>query len=153
MTGTWFDRSAQYRAGLRGEYKESPSTEIVKLTPLPFLQDKSADEQRAFYVNAVREIEEKTAQRHKDNRTRPLGARAIRRQKPHDKPKAFKLSPAPLFHAANGEEFWTMYNARQAKVTAYRDAAERLKRGETDVSFPEGCFPPRLPFAKRRTPT
>ena len=153
MQGTWFDRSAQYRASLRGEFKEFPSTETVRLTPLPFLQDKSADEQRAFYVDAVHEVERKTAQRHKENGTKPLGARAIRRQKPHAKPKAFKASPAPLVHAVNREDFWTMYNARQAKVAAYREAAGRLKRGETDVRFPEGCFPPRPPFVKPRAPT
>jgi hypothetical protein len=153
MEGTWYDRTAQYRAQLRGEYKEFPSTETVRLTPLPFLQERSLDEQRAFYVDAVHEVERKTAQLHKDNGTKPMGARAIRRQNPHDKPKAFKPSPAPLFHAANREDFWAMLNARKAKVAAYRNASERLKRGETDVEFPEGCFPPRLPFVKRRTPT
>ena len=153
MHGTWYDRTAQYRASLRGEFNEFPSTETVRLTPLPFLQDKSTDEQRAFYVDTVREIEAQTAHMHQENGTRPMGARAIRRQRPHDKPKAFKASPAPIIHAANRETFWTMYNARQAKVAAYRDAAGRLKRGETDVRFPEGCFPPRLPFVKARAPT
>jgi len=153
MQGTWYDRTAQYRASLKGEYKEFPSTETVRLTPLPFLKDKSADEQRAFYVNAVHEIERKTAQRHKENGTKPLGSRAIRRQKPHDKPKTFKPSPAPLFHAVNREDFWAMYNAYQAKVAAYCDASRRLKRGERDFCFPEGCFPPRLPFVKARAPT
>jgi len=150
--GTWYDRTQQYRASLRGEYKEFPSTETVKLTPLPFLQDKSEDEQRAFYINAVREIEEKTARMHKERGTKPSGSRAFLRLKAHDKPNSFKPTPAPLFHA-RGQDFWAMYNARNAKVAAYRDAARRLKRGETDVRFPEGCFPPRLPFVKPRTPT
>jgi hypothetical protein len=150
--GTWFDRTAQYRASLRGEHKEFPHAETVKLTPLPFLQDRSEDEQRAFYINAVREIEEKTARMHEEKGTRPGGARVFLRLKPHDKPKAFKPTPAPLFHAS-GADFWAMYNARHAKVAAYREAAERLRRGETDVSFPEGSFPPRLPFVKPRTPT
>ena len=153
MQGTWYDRTAQYRAHLRGEYKLFPSTETVHLTPLPFLQERSVDEQRAFYVDAVREIELKTAHMHQENGTTPLGARAIRRQKPHDKPKAFKASPAPIIHAANPEDFWAMYNARKAKVADYRDAAKRLKRGETDVRFPGGCFPPRLPFVESRAPT
>ncbi len=153
MQGTWYDRTAQYRAQLRGEHKLFPSTETVHLTPLPFLQERSVDEQRAFYVDAVREIELKTAHMHQENGTTPLGARAIRRQKPHNKPKAFKASPAPIIHAANPEDFWAMYNARKAKVADYRDAARRLKRGETDVRFPEGCFPPRLPFVESRAPT
>ena len=41
---------------------------------------------------------------------------------------------------------------RKAKVAGYRDAANRLKQGETDVRFPEGCFPPRLPFVESRAP-
>ena len=153
MQGTWYDRTAQYRARRRGEHKLYPSTETVHLTPLPFLQERSVDEQRAFYVEAVREIERKTAHMHQENGTSPMGARAIRRQKPHNKPKAFKASPAPIIHAANPEDFWAMYNARKAKVADYRDAAKRLKRGETDVRFPEGCFPPRLPFVESRAPT
>ena len=90
---------------------------------------------------------------HQETGTSPMGARAIRRQKPHAKPKAFKASPAPIIHAANPEDFWAMYNARKAKTAAYRDATSRLKRGETDVRFPEGCFPPRLPFVESRAPT
>ena len=84
--------------------------------------------------------------------TEPLGARAVQRQKPHGKPKAFKPSPAPIFHAATPEEYWTMLYVRKAKVEAYRDAAERLKKGETDVRFPLGCFPPPLPYVESRGP-
>jgi len=68
-------------------------------------------------------------------------------------PRGCSPPSVPIFHAANREDFWAMYNARKAKVALYRDAAERLKRGETDAQFPEGTFPPRLPFVKRRTPT
>ena len=153
MQGTWYDRTAQYRALHRGEYKLFPSTETVRLSPLPFLKERSLDEQREFVTEAVRQVEQETAQKNNENGTKPLGARAIQRQKPHDKPKEFKASPAPKFHAANRDEFWTMYNARRAKVADYRVAAERLKRGETDVRFPEGCFPPRLPYVESRAPT
>ncbi len=152
MQGTWYDRTAQYRAFKRGKYELFPSTETVHLSPLPFLEGRSPDEQRAFVVDAVRRLEHETAERHRINGTEPLGTRAIRRQNPHDKPKEFKSSPAPIIHAANPEEYWTMLNARKAKVAEYRLAAERLKRGETDVSFPAGCFPPRLPYVESRAP-
>jgi hypothetical protein len=82
-----------------------------------------------------------------------MSARALQRQKPHDKPRTFKRSPAPIFHAANREDFWATQNARKAEVAANREAARRLKQGETDVRFPEGRFPPRLPFVESRTPT
>ena len=152
MQGTWYDRTAQYRALKRGENKIYPSTETVHLSPLPFLEKRSSEEQRQFWVNAVRQIERQTSELHRKNGTEPLGARAVQRQKPHGKPKAFKPSPAPMFHAATPEEYWTMLYARKAKVAAYRDAAERLKRGETDIRFPLGCFPPPLPYVESRGP-
>ncbi len=153
MQGTWYDRTAQYLASKRGQYELFPSTETVHLSPLPFLEGRSLDEQRAFVIDAVHRLEQETAENHRKHGTEPVGARAIRRQKPHDKPKEFKSSPAPIIHAANPEEFWTMLNARKAKVADYRIAAERLKRGETDVRFPAGCFPPRLPYVESRAPT
>ena len=33
-------------------------------------------------------------------------------------------------------------------VAAFRAAAERLKRGCKDAVFPDGCFPPPLPFCR-----
>ena len=152
MKGIWYDRTAQFRALQRGEHKLYPSVETVRLSPLPFLAERSEDEQNQFVVDAVHEIEEKTAEIHRQNGTEPLGARAILRRNPYDKPKQFKPSPAPKFHAANPEEYWTMHEARKAKIDAYRDAAERLNKGETDVRFPPGCFPPRLPYVVERGP-
>ena len=154
LEGTWYDRTAEYYASARGAQNRSfPSSERVRLTPLPFLANHSPAERARFVQNEIREIEQQSASRHKRLGTRPLGARAIRRQQPHDKPKDFHPSPAPRFHAATREELWSMRYAREVKVAAYRDAAERLKRGETDVRFPEGCFPPPLPFVESRAPT
>ena len=150
--GTWYDRTAQYRARQRGEHKLFPSTETVHLSPLPFLEGRSPDEQRAFVIDAVRQIEQETANNHRKRGTLPIGARVVRRQNPHDKPKEFKPSPAPIIHAATREEFWTMRHAREIKVAAYRAAAERLKKGETGVAFPAGCFPPPLPYVESRAP-
>jgi hypothetical protein len=39
-----------------------------------------------------------------------------------------------------------LWNAYSLFVAAYRDAAEKLKTGIRDVVFPQGCFPPSLPF-------
>ena len=102
----WYDRTAQYRASQRGVDEEVLIKETVRLTPLPFLQERSPEEQRAYYVNAVRDIERKTKEMHQKNGTSSMGARAIRRLKPYSKPKAFKATPAPLFHAANRRSTW-----------------------------------------------
>ena len=153
VQGTWYDRTAEYRARMRGQKKLFPSTETVRLSPLPFLAGRSLDEQRAFHRDEVHRLEQDTAETHRRNGTEPLGKRAIERRNPHDKPKDFEPSPAPLFHAGNREEFLAMRYARKVKVQMYRLAADRLKRGELDAQFPAGCFPPPLPYVESRAPT
>jgi len=37
-------------------------------------------------------------------------------------------------------------------VTAFREAAEKLRAGDRTARFPEGSFPPPLPFARARLP-
>jgi REP element-mobilizing transposase RayT len=152
LRGTWHDRTAEYRARNRGEHRLFPSDETVHLSPFPFLKERSFLEQREFVVAAVRQLEDQTAELHRQRGTAPIGAGIVRKQKPHDKPKEFKPSPAPISHAATREEFLTMQYARAAKVEAYRAAAERLKRGEAGVRFPPGCFPPPLPYVENRAP-
>lgn len=152
MTGTWYNRTAEYRARQRGKRKLFPSTETVYLSPLPFLEHCSAKEQREFVVNAVRQVEEETRARHQQERTRPLGARRVRRQNPHAKPKSFEPSPGKLFHYSTNEELLAMRTARDMTEAAYRDAAKRLRRGEADVRFPQGTFPPPAPFVPMRAP-
>jgi len=38
-------------------------------------------------------------------------------------------------------------------VQLYREAADRLRDGDRTVKFPEGTFPPGLPFRSLREPT
>ena len=153
LQGTWYDRSQQYRSSLRGKDQLFPVRETVHLTPLPFLQDRTPDEQRDFYRQKVHEIEHTTAEMHKVNGTRPLGVEAIERRNPHDKPKKLESSHAPKFHAQDPEDYRALLAARAEKLAAYREAAARLKDGETDVSFPEDCFPPPLPYVESKAPT
>ena len=78
--------------------------------------------------------------------SQPLGIAAILGQHPHDRPKRSKRSPAPLFHAMSArvrDELWEGY---RWFVAAFRDAAEKLRAGDRNVSFPAGSFPPALPF-------
>ena len=120
---------------------------------MPFLDDRPPEEQQAYYQGLVHRIEQETAQMHDDNGTKPLGENAILRMNPHFKPKKLDSSPAPRFHVADPEERRVLEEARAETIAAYRDAAARLKRGEADVSFPEGSFPPPAPFVESRAPT
>ena len=39
-----------------------------------------------------------------------------------------------------------LYEAYAAFVAVYREAADKLKRGDPSAAFPPGSFPPHLPF-------
>lgn len=77
-----------------------------------------------------------------------VGIETIRRQNPHERPAKSKKSPAPLFHAGSKAVRRAMHDAYRIFVEAYRHAATRLRAGDRSVKFPEGCFPPRLPFVR-----
>ena len=62
------------------------------------------------------------------------------------RPGKIKKSPAPFIHAATKAMRHLLWEEYALFVAAYRAAAERLKAGDTAPPFPEGCFPPALPF-------
>lgn len=148
LTGRWFDRTAAYRARRPRGDREFSSLETVRLSPMPFLADRSVADQQQFVIDAVHQVEEETAERHRANGSRPVGARLVMSQRPHSSPRNFTPSPAPRFHASTRGEYQELLEARRNKVAVYRAAAERLKAGERDVEFPPDCFPPGLPFVE-----
>lgn len=149
MQGVWVDRTAYGRAKRRGQaVSEADFTEELELhlTPLPSLSHLSATEYRQLMIEMVREIEEETLVRHQENGTAPLGVDKILNRRPDYRPKQEPNSPRPPFHAASRRARKAMHAALAWIVAAYRDAAERLRTGELTVEFPEGSFPPALPF-------
>ena len=59
-----------------------------------------------------------------------------------------KKSPAPRFHAATKAAREALRQAYGLFLAAFREAAERLKAGDPTARFPNGCFPPGLPFVR-----
>jgi hypothetical protein len=51
-------------------------------------------------------------------------------------------------HAASKKARLEWREAFGMFLLAYREAARLLKKGVEDVAFPEGCFPPGLPFVE-----
>ena len=153
LEGEWFDRTAYHRARSRkggDSVREEDHVEIyeLKLEPLPAWAHLSPAEYRERVAGLVKKIEEETAERHRRNGTRPLGARKVKARSPFTRPKNLALSPRPLVHAASKrcrEEFRAEYRAFNA---AYREAATRLLEGDLTVEFPIGSFPPALPFVE-----
>ena len=69
------------------------------------------------------------------------------RVRPHKRPRKVERSPKPRFHAIKDLARQQMREAYTALVVAYLMASERLKAGDRGAEFPEGTFPPGLPFA------
>ncbi len=151
LEGIWYDRTLQYEANRRGK-EVDPEAFIeryqLQLEPIPCWAHLSPDEYRHRILELVEDIEEQAARRIKATGVWPVGVDAIRRQNPHERPMKSKKSPAPLFHAASRAVRRAMHDGYRLFVEAYRHAAACLKAGDRSVKFPEGCFPPRLPFVR-----
>ncbi len=149
LEGLWFDRRREYFARRRGRKVDSlqfSTHETLTLEPLPCWTDLSPQERRKRVAHLVEEIESEAAAERAKTGKSPWGPAAILAQHPHDHPEDLERSPAPLVHASSRavrHEFRSLYSAF---VSAYREAAEKLRRGILDAPFPQGCFPPALPF-------
>ncbi len=149
--GIWFDRHQEWLARVRGE--ERPPDKFctrheLSLAPLPCWRHLPPLEAQRRIANLVAEIESEAAARHHDEGRKPLGRAGILRQDPHDHPASSSRSPAPLVHAASKRVRREMRVVYYQFVAAFRAAAKRLGRGCKDVVFPDGCFPPPLPFCR-----
>ena len=149
VVGHWFDRTAEYYARRSGERPgkwDFATEETLDLSPIPCWAHLQPEEVRALVLALVQEIEQKTRDRLKAEGRSPMGARRILKQAPLDQPVHTKKSPAPIVHAATLGA-WIRYKEAWLDFQAsYRGAADRFKRGDLSVVFPEGSFPPRGAF-------
>jgi hypothetical protein len=148
LKGLWFDRTAEYEAKRRRESfarDEYATEEVVELSPLPCMEHLSPEEHRAWVADLVKGIEEEAAaSRGKTGKV--LGAAKIYAQDSHHRPDKPKRSPAPDFHAASKQAYDGLRAVYAWVVQLYREATDRLRDGDRTVKFPEGTFPPGLPF-------
>lgn len=148
LSGVWYDRTKEYRAGLQGQRDVFPVQETVHLSQLPSMVHLSQDVYRRFIVDVVSEIECETISMHHTQGTKPIGPRRVLRQRPHRVPLKMKVSPAKRFLAAFRESVVELRSAYETFLAQYREASSQLRSGDRLVEFPPGCFPPRLPFAR-----
>ena len=149
VRGTWFNRTAEHRARLRGEDFEPrryATEETVELSQLSCWRHLSPEMYRELVAGLVKEIDADAAAERKRTGREPLGTENILRQHPHTCPNKTKKSPAPRFHAASKAAREGLRKAYGIFLAAFREAAERLKAGDRMARFPNGCFPPGLPF-------
>lgn len=149
VEGTWFDRTREHNARLRGkelEKGESASREIVLLSPLPCWRHLAEEVYRARIGEIVREINEAAAAAREESQIPPLGADGVRRQNPETRPGKIKKSSAPFCHALRKKVRKALWEAYGAFFAAFREAAAQWRAGDRSAAFPIGSFPPGLPF-------
>jgi hypothetical protein len=147
--GVWFDRRREWLARERGE-DHAPGDFAtpcqLTLEPLPCWQHLPQMVVQQQVAEMVAAVEQEAADRHRADGTRPLGVAGVLGQSPHHHPSRLSRSPAVLVHAASKKARRAVHGAYYEFVAAFRQAAERLAAGCLDAVFPDGCFPPPLPF-------
>jgi hypothetical protein len=149
VEGYWFDRTQECGARRRGEDFDRlhyASRETLTLSPMPCWEHLPAATQKERLAGVVQEIEAEAAERRETTGCAPPGPAAIRKQDPHGCPATTQKSPAPLFHAFSQRVHKELHDAYRRFLGAFREAAERLRAGDRSAVFPDGCFPPALPF-------
>jgi len=149
LTGHWFDRSQETAARSRGEEYgrlQYATAETVILSPIPCWAHLSDDEYRARVASLGEDIEAEGAVAREETGTQVLGAETILARDPLYRPEKLARSTAPLVHAATKAARKAFSDAYSWFVKAFRDAAEKLRRGDRAAPFPIGSFPPALPF-------
>ena len=149
LCGMWFDRTRECGARVRGqevEPTEFVSRETIRLFPIPCWQHLPERQYSAKVADLVTQIETDTAAKHTQNGTRPLGVKKILSQPVQDRPMKLKREPAPSFHTATETTHREFAEAYHWFVGLYRQATQKLRRGDLSATFPLGSFPPRLPF-------
>jgi hypothetical protein len=118
------------------------------LSQLPCWRHLRPEVYRDRVAELIQEIEADGAAERKLTGREPLGRKAILRQHPHTRPNQTKKSCCPLFHAASKAAREELKKAYGLFLAAFMEASEKLKNGDRLARFPEGCFPPRLPFVR-----
>lgn len=162
LRGVWFDgtgacfaRRRANRAGQGISPGDHLETHELRLAKLPCWSHLGDDEYRRRIAALLQQVEEEIrARRRLEGTTLPgrkVCARQVLGQDPHEAPAtSLTKRPRPRCHAASRQVRIEMTRTHRQFVAAFRTAAERLRAGERTVRFPQGCFPPRLPFVQAR---
>lgn len=140
IQGIWINRTKLYNARLRGKEvskADIESIEEVVLSPLPCWSHL----EKAIYRERVAELLEAIEATGRANDSKPALSNCA-----HERPLPSKRSPAPYFHCASKRVRCELFEAYCWFVASYREATERLSRGDPLTAFPESSFPPHLPY-------
>jgi hypothetical protein len=158
LVGKWIDRTKKRRLeaeaqgkkakaeGKKVQRKDYTSTLTVKLEQLPCWADLPRGEYLARIEEIIRRVESEAQVERELREIGVVGAEAICLRNPQTRPNEVESSPAPLVHAATKKVRLEWREAFGWFLMEYREASELLRNGDRNAPFPEGCFPPGLPF-------
>ena len=151
LLGHWYNRSREYAARqLRGEKdvqaEDFATEEQLVLSPLPCWAHLPASEYRRRVADLIAKIEDEAEQERRRTGKGSLGVEKILAADPHFCPEEVDKSPKPRFHAQSKDVLELMLEAWREVIIAFKEASARLLSGESSFEFPEGTFPPHLPF-------
>jgi len=153
LRGTWINRSEEFNARARGE-KVRPSDHQtihdIQLTPLPVLAGRTPDQCQAEFRRLMQEIRTEAVAVNKELGRTPIGAAKVLDQDPHHRPDSLDRSPAPFVHCKDRYQAIEFRFAYLAFVVGHCSATAHLHINAHQLThvFPEGAFPPALPFVR-----
>ncbi len=161
LEGCWFNRSKEWAARNRGlDYGtyDFATRYAIKFAQLPAFRHLSPEEYQDRIAGLIQEIEEEGERKRDGNSV--AGVEKVLGLNPLEPPtRQTKRSPKPLFHYATREERDDFVDGFMAFLGRYRIASEAFRGGNLKAAgwFPEGCYPPALPFVgpppSRRPPS
>ena len=150
LEGYWFSRSKEWAANNRGldvgRY-DFATRYLVGFAQLPAFRDLSPEAYQDKIVELIREIEEE-GEKQRDG-SPVAGVERILSQNPYEPPtRKTKRSPKPLFHAVSKEARDALRAEFFGFQSQHQIASEALRSGHMEAAgwFPDGCYPPALPF-------
>jgi hypothetical protein len=150
LEGYWWNRSKEWAARNRGiEYGtyDFATRYLVHFAPLPAFRHLTAEEYRDKIAELLVEIQKEGEQARGGNPV--AGVEKILSQNPFEPPtRRTKRSPRPLFHIKRPEVRKDLCEELKAFLAQYWEASEALRSGNLKAAewFPDGCYPPALPF-------
>ncbi len=148
LVGVWHNRTAEYTARQMGKPfrpADYVSHETVDLTVLPCWEG----EAESVLRDRMRDIVAAVVKKAKVDPERMR--KVLRGLNPTDRPQPEERRSAPWFHCASRAARRQLAYSYSVFSSAYRDAAEALRRGELTAPFPDGCFPPPRRFVAMAT--
>lgn len=149
VRGRWINHTLEYtacRKGISLRPQDLFEHETLELAPIPCWAELDGEEYRARVAEMIETLENEGERKVEETGKPVAGPSFVQSQDPHFEPNRIKKGPAPLIHAISRQVRRDIRSAYSLFLAVYRQASEQLRNGCLDARFPQGSFPPALPF-------